>query len=206
LYNPVVSKEAPGVRYAEIYRETTETRVQIVLDVDGGTRRDILTGVGFFDHMLTQLAFYAHIDIGLSAEGDLEIDDHHTVEDVGIVFGQALSQALDSSDAVVRYASNHTAMDEALVLVAIDISGRGMLTYDVPFRREKLGDLATECVREFFRALASHSGITIHLRKVVGENDHHVCEALFKGFGRALHDAMVRVERFGGSSTKGKRD
>jgi imidazoleglycerol-phosphate dehydratase len=201
-----VSKEAPGVRYAEVYRETTETRVQVVLDVDGGTRRDILTGVNFFDHMITQLAFHAHIDLGLSAEGDLEIDDHHTIEDVGIVFGQALSQALDSDHHIARYASNHTVMDDALVLVAIDISGRGMLTYDVPFKREKLGDLATENVREFFRALASHSGITVHVHKVCGENDHHVCEAMFKGFGRALADAVKKVERAFGASTKGKRD
>jgi imidazoleglycerol-phosphate dehydratase len=201
-----VSKDAPGVRYAEVYRETTETRVQVVLDVDGGTRRDILTGINFFDHMINQLAFNAHIDLGLSAEGDLEIDDHHTVEDVGIVFGQAISQAIDSDNHIARYASNHTVMDDALVLVAIDISGRGMLTYDVPFKREKIGDLSTECVREFFRALSSHSGITVHIHKVAGENDHHVCEAMFKGFGRAFADAVKKVERAFGASTKGKRD
>src|SRR5579871_4537103 len=109
-----VSKGTPGVRYAEVYRETTETRVQVVLDLDGGTRRDILTGVGFLDHMLAQLAFHSRVDLGVSAEGDLEIDDHHTVEDVGIVLGQALSQALDSSDPVARYGSNTTPMDEAL--------------------------------------------------------------------------------------------
>lgn len=199
-----MSKSTPGVRYAEIYRETAETRIQIVLDLDGGTRRDISTGVGFFDHMLQQLAFYGQIDIGLSVEGDLHIDDHHTVEDVGIVLGQALNQAL-GNETVERYASNHTPMDEALALVAIDISGRGILGWEVPWKREKIGDLSTECVREFFRALSMHSGINMHIHKIAGENDHHVCEAIFKGFGRALYAASRPSERRG-VSTKGKRD
>ncbi len=189
-----------------MYRETAETRVQVVLDLDGGSRRDVLTGVGFFDHMLVQLAFHGQMDLGISAEGDIEIDDHHTVEDVGIVLGQTIAQALDSSDSIVRYADCHSVMDEALVLVAIDVSGRGMLAWDLPFEREKIGDLSTECVREFFRALSTHAGITLHIRKVAGHNDHHVCEALFKGFGRALCMATRKIERYGGSSTKGKRD
>jgi len=201
-----MSKEAPGVRYAEIYRETTETRIQIVLDLDGGTRRDVSTGIGFFDHMLAQLAFHGQMDLGISAEGDLEIDDHHTAEDVGIVLGKALAQALDQSDPIERYGSNHTPMDEALVLVAIDFSGRGGLFYDVPFTRDKVGDLSTECVREFFRALATHAGITMHLRKIAGENNHHICEALFKGLGQALHQATRRSDRRGATSTKGSRD
>ncbi len=201
-----MSKDAPGVRYAEVYRETAETRIQVVLDLDGGTRRDVSTGVGFFDHMLQQLAFHGQIDLGISAEGDLAIDDHHTVEDVGIVLGQAFSQAMDQSDSVERYGTNHTPMDEALVLVAVDFSGRGGLFYDVPFKRDKIGDLSTECIREFFRALAMHGGITLHLRKVAGENDHHLCEALFKGLGRAIHTATRRTERRGAPSTKGSRD
>ncbi len=165
-----------------------------------------MTGIGFFDHMLAQLAFHGHMDLGLSAEGDLEIDDHHTIEDAGIVLGQAISQALDSSDPVARYGSNHTPMDEALILAAIDISGRGMLSFDVEFQRDRIGEMSTECVREFFRALAVNSGMTVHLRKIAGENDHHVCEALFKGFGLAFHEATRKIERFGGTSTKGKRD
>jgi imidazoleglycerol-phosphate dehydratase len=201
-----VSKGTPGVRYAEVYRETTETRVQVVLDLDGGTRRDILTGIGFFDHMLAQLAFHSQMDLGLSSEGDLEIDDHHTVEDVGIVLGQAITLALESTDPIARFGSVHTPMDEALVLVAVDISGRGMLTYDVDFTRDQIGELSTECVREFFRALAAHSGITIHIRKVTGINDHHVCEAIFKGFGRAFFEATRKSDRYGSTSTKGKRD
>jgi len=201
-----MSKDAPGVRYAEIYRETSETRIQIVLDLDGGTRRDITTGIAFFDHMLIQLAFHGQMDLGLSEEGDLEIDDHHTVEDVGIVLGKALAQALDQSDAIERYASNTTPMDDALIMVAIDFSGRGGLFYDVEFSREKIGELSTECIREFFRALASHGGITLHLRKIAGENNHHICEAMFKGLGQAIHQATRRTDRRGSSSTKGSRD
>ncbi len=201
-----MSKGTPGVRFAELYRETSETRVQIVLDLDGGTRQDITTGIPFFNHMLQQLAFHGQVDIGLSAEGDLEIDDHHTVEDCGIVLGQALYQALDQSDPIVRYASNHTPMDEALVLVALDFSGRSILHFDVDWKREKIGDLSTECVREFFRALSAHARLTLHIKKIHGENDHHVCEAIFKAFGRALHEAVAKTERRGVTSTKGKRD
>jgi imidazoleglycerol-phosphate dehydratase len=200
-----MSKGAPGVRYAEIYRETSETRIQIVLDLDGGTRRDITTGIAFFDHMLQQMAFHGQIDVGIGVEGDLQIDDHHTVEDVGIVLGQALSQAL-GDEPIERYGSNHTAMDEALALTAIDVSGRGVLAFDVPWKRERIGELSTECVREFFRALSMHSGITLHIRKVAGENDHHVCEAIFKGFGLALYQATRHTDRRGSTSTKGRRD
>ncbi|HLK17106.1 MAG TPA: imidazoleglycerol-phosphate dehydratase HisB [Fimbriimonadaceae bacterium] len=201
-----MSKTAPGVRYAEVERETKETRVQVVIDLDGGTRRDILTGVGFFDHMLAQLAFHGQFDVGISAEGDLEIDDHHTVEDVGIVLGQAIRQALDIDSSIVRYGSNATPMDEALVLVALDISGRGLLVFDVEFKRESIGELSTECIREFVRALTTHAGITLHIKKLAGDNDHHVCEALFKGLGRALFEATRKVDRKGSSSTKGKID
>jgi imidazoleglycerol-phosphate dehydratase len=200
-----MSKGAPGVRYAEIYRETSETRIQVVLDLDGGTRRDISTGIGFFDHMLQQLAFHGQVDIGVAVEGDLNIDDHHTVEDVGIVLGQALSQAL-GDEPIERYGSNHTPMDEALALIALDISGRGILGFDVEWRREKIGELSTECIREFFRALSAHAGITLHIRKIAGENDHHVCEAIFKGFGRALFQATRASDRRGATSTKGSRD
>lgn len=195
-----------GVRYAEIERETKETRVRVVLDLDGGTRRDISTGIPFFDHMLQQLAFHGQFDVGIGAEGDLHIDDHHTVEDVGIVLGKAFRHALENSDPVVRYASNHTVMDEALVLVALDLSGRGVLTYEVPFVREKVGELATENVREFCRALSAYGGITLHVHKIAGVNDHHVCEAIFKGIGRALHEATRKSDRRGSVSTKGVID
>lgn len=201
-----MSKGAPGVRYAELDRETKETKVHLVLDLDGGTRQDIDTGVGFFDHMLTLMAFHGLFDLGVKAEGDLDVDDHHTVEDVGIVLGDAFRKALVESTSLNRYASNHTPMDEALVLVAIDISGRGVLTFDCPFRREKLGEMSTECVREFFRAFCANAGITLHVHRICGENDHHVCEAVFKGVGRALHVATRQTERRGPVSTKGKLD
>ena len=200
-----MSKAAPGVRYAEAERETKETRVSVVLDIDGGSRRDISTGIPFFDHMLTQLAFHGQLDVGIVAEGDLDIEDHHTVEDVGIVLGGAFAQALASEEAVVRYASNHTVMDDALILCALDISGRPWITFDCEFRRESVGALATENVHEFFKSFAMNAGISLHLRKMAGFNDHHVVEAMFKAVGRALFEATRPVERRGSSSTKGKR-
>lgn len=205
-YNPRMSKDAPGVRYAEVDRDTNETRIHLVLDLDGGTRRDIATGIGFFDHMLDLLAFHGQFDLGVKAEGDLRVDDHHTVEDVGIVLGRAVRQALAETDPIVRYASRHTVMDDALVLVALDICGRGQLHWDVAFDREHLGQLSTECVREFFQAFAVNSGIALHVRKVAGVNNHHVCEAVFKGVGMALHQAFERSDRRGPASTKGTLD
>lgn len=200
-----MAKNSTSVRYAEVDRETTETTIHAVLDLDGGTRRDITTQVGFFDHMLQLMAFHGQFDLGISVEGDLHVDDHHTIEDVGIVLGRAFREAMHS-EPVERYASLHSPMDEALVLVAIDISGRGVLTFDCPFRREKLGEMSTECVREFFRAFCANAGITLHVHRICGENDHHVCEAVFKGVGRALHVATRQTERRGPVSTKGKLD
>ena len=195
-----------GVRYAEIYRETSESRVQVVLDIDGGTKCDISTGIGFFDHMLNLFAFRAEFDIGINAEGDLVVDDHHTVEDVGIVLGQAFREAMKNSEPTERYGNFATPMDEALVLVALDISGRGALYYDVEFTRERLGGLSTENIQEFFKAFATHSGITLHIRKLAGTNEHHICEAIFKGVGLALKQALTKSDRPGSTSTKGKLD
>ncbi len=195
-----------GVRYAEAERETSETHVRVVLDLDGGTRRDVATGIGFLDHMLQLLAFHGQFDLGVSAEGDLYIDDHHTVEDIGIVLGQALRQAIAASEQIQRYGSNNTPMDEALVMCAIDISGRAGCYFDVAFTRDRLGDLSTETIREFFRALTHHAAITVHIRKLAGDNDHHVCEACFKALGRALHEATRKIERRGPASTKGMID
>ena len=201
-----MSKGQTTVRYAEIDRETSETRVNLVLDLDAGSRQDIRTGIGFFDHMLTQLAFHGHLNLGVAADGDLGVDDHHTVEDVGIVFGKALRQALLESDPIVRYASNHTPMDEALVLVAIDISGRGQCHFEADFKRDRIGSMSTEAIREFFTGFAVHGGLTIHVHRVAGLNDHHVCEAIFKGFGRALFDATRCTDRHGAPTTKGRFD
>ncbi|MCU0315131.1 MAG: imidazoleglycerol-phosphate dehydratase HisB [Fimbriimonadaceae bacterium] len=199
-----MSKGAPGVRYAEFDRETRETKVHCVLDLDGGNRADVSTGLDFFDHMLHQLAFHGMVDLGIEAEGDLMVDDHHTMEDVGIALGHCIRKALVDSGAIARFASNHTSMDDSLVLVAIDLSGRPYLGWDVPFARESIGGMATENVREFFHALAIHGALNLHVQKVSGFNDHHLCEAIFKGVGIALHHATRKVDRKGVSSTKGQ--
>ena len=199
-----MSKGSPHVRYAEIERETTETKVSVVLDLDGGQRRDVHTGIGFLDHMLQLMAFHGQFNLGVTADGDLEVDDHHTVEDVGITLGQAFRTALLEVTSIQRYGDLLSPMDDALVAVAVDISGRGMAFVDLPFRRENLGGLATENIAEFMRAFATHSGMTIHVRRLAGENDHHLCEAVFKGLGRALHAATRTSDRQGVASTKGK--
>lgn len=201
-----MSKSAPGVRFAEVDRETKETNIHIVLDLDGGTKQDISTGIGFFDHMLHLMAYHGQFDVGIEAEGDLHIDDHHTVEDTGIVLGRAFRDALESSGPIGRYGSCHMVMDEALVLVALDISGRSGLFYDVHYTRDTVGGLATENVKEFLRAFSANAGFTIHVKKISGENDHHIIEAIFKGLGRVLEQATRKAERRSGNSTKGRID
>ncbi len=193
-----------GVRFAEVDRETKETNIHVVLDLDGGTKQDISTGIGFFDHMLNLMAFHGQFDVGIEAEGDLHIDDHHTVEDVGIVLGRAFCDALDSTGPIERYGSCHMVMEEALVLIAVDISGRSGIFFDCDFSRECVGGLATENVKEFLRAFVGNAKCTIHVKKMAGENDHHVIEAIFKGLGRALEQATRRSERRNGNSTKGR--
>ncbi|ARU40708.1 imidazoleglycerol-phosphate dehydratase [Armatimonadetes bacterium Uphvl-Ar1] len=190
------------LRIGEVTRETQETNISVRVNLDSPAEIEISTGVGFFDHMLHQLAFHGRIGLTVQCEGDLHIDDHHTVEDVGIAIGQAVRSALGST-AVERYASLHAVMDESLSLIALDISGRGMLTWDCDFRREKIGDLSTECIREFFRAFAQSSGISLHIRRVTSDNDHHLAESIFKGVGITLGRATRTVERSGVSSTKG---
>lgn len=199
-----MSKSAPGVRYAEIERETNETKVRVVLDLDGGTRSDVATGIPFLDHMLHQVAFHGRIDLGVQCEGDLEIDDHHSVEDIGLVFGTAFAQAAEAGESIVRYASGHFPMDEALVLVAIDVCGRPTLVWDVPFTRDAIGALSLENVHEFFQAFVNKARISLHVKKIHGSNDHHICEAVFKGFGICLYRALQKSDRRGSPSTKGK--
>lgn len=197
-------KPAKTIRFAEVDRETAETDIRLTLDLDGGSKVDAETGIPFLDHMLDQFGFHGHVDLGIKARGDTQVDDHHTVEDVGIVIGVGIRRALLDSDAITRFGSVHVPMDDALVLVAVDISGRGYLDFDVEFEREKIGGLSLENVREFFHALAINAGITLHIRKLAGVNDHHVCEAIFKGFGIALCQALMRTESRKASSTKGK--
>ena len=201
-----MSKGARGVRYAEIDRETTETRVHVVLDLDGGTKQDLATGIPFFDHMLELMAFHGHFDLGVEAEGDLGVDDHHTVEDVGIFIGKAFREALADTDPIVRFGSGHTPMDEALVLTALDFSGRGLHYFEGGFKSDRIGQLSTQSIPEFFRAFASHAGVTLHQKVLSGVNDHHVAEALFKGLGRALFEATQLADRRSSVSTKGKID
>lgn len=190
------------LRIGEVTRETRETNISVRVNLDSPAEIEVSTGVGFFDHMLHQLAFHGRMGLTVQCEGDLHIDDHHTVEDVGIAIGQAVRSALGAT-AVERYASLHAVMDESLSLVALDISGRGMLTWDCDFRREKIGEMSTECIREFFRAFAQTSGVSLHIRMITSENDHHLAESIFKGVGITLGRATRTVERSGVSSTKG---
>jgi imidazoleglycerol-phosphate dehydratase len=178
------------MRKATITRKTAETAIEVTLDLDGGGRYDNRTGVGFFDHMLDQLARHALIDMTVRCEGDLHIDDHHSVEDTGIALGQALAQALGDKRGIRRYGECHLPMDDALVRAALDLSGRPFLAWDVAFPSAKIGGFDTELVREFFQALATHGGITLHVDRIHGFNSHHIAEATFKAVARALRAAV----------------
>ncbi len=181
----------PAARKATIDRQTKETRISASLNLDGTGAYDIATGVGFLDHMLEQLARHSLIDIELKAEGDLHIDFHHTVEDSGIVLGQALAKALGEKRGITRYADVHLPMDETMTRVAIDVSGRPYLVWDVTFTRPKLGEMDTELFREWFQAFAQNAGITLHVANLYGENNHHIAETCYKGLARALRAAIA---------------
>ena len=193
------------MRRATLTRKTAETEISVTIDLDGTGARACHTGVGFFDHMLDQLARHAMIDITLSATGDLHIDDHHTVEDCGIALGQALAQALGDKRGIRRYGDCRLAMDDAQVACALDLSGRPYLVWNVPFPTAKIGTFDTELVREFFQALSTHGGITLHLDLIHGFNSHHIAEAAFKSVARALRHAVEADPRAGDAipSTKG---
>ncbi|MEL6288351.1 MAG: imidazoleglycerol-phosphate dehydratase HisB [Pseudomonadota bacterium] len=200
-----MSSTPPKDRIAEIVRETRETSLSVRVDLDGTGLSEISTGVGFFDHMVDQLARHSLVDISLSGTGDRHIDDHHTVEDAGIVLGRAFAEALGDKAGITRYASCHLAMDEALTHVAVDVSGRPFLVFDVTFPTEKIGTFDTELVREWFQAFAQHAGITLHVRGLSGVNSHHIAETCFKGLARALREAIAVDVRQAGRipSTKG---
>lgn len=178
------------MRSAEITRKTNETAITVAVNLDGTGQSQIKTGVGFFDHMVDQLARHALIDITLTATGDLHIDDHHTVEDCGIALGQALSRALGDKRGIRRYGHFNLAMDDAQVACALDLSGRPFLVWNLPFPTQKIGSFDTELVREFFQALSTHGGITLHVDLVHGFNSHHIAEAAFKAAARALRAAV----------------
>lgn len=193
------------MRTAEITRRTAETAIKLRLCLDGSGQREIATGVGFLDHMLDQLARHALFDLSLKAEGDLHIDDHHTVEDCGIALGQALAAALGDKRGIRRYGDCHLAMDDALVRAALDLSGRPYLVWQLTFPGPSIGSFDVELVREFFQALASHGGITLHVASLAGVNSHHMAEAAFKAVARALRAAVEPDPRAAAAipSTKG---
>jgi imidazoleglycerol-phosphate dehydratase len=192
-------------RRAEASRATKETEISVAVDLDGAGRSDIATGIGFFDHMLEQLSRHSLIDMTVKAKGDLHIDDHHTVEDTGIVLGQAIASALGERRGIARYASIDLAMDETLTKAAVDVSGRPYLVWNVEFTSPKIGTFDTELVREFFQALAQHAGVTLHVLNHYGANNHHIAETCFKAVARALRAAIEHDPRQAGAvpSTKG---
>jgi imidazoleglycerol-phosphate dehydratase len=178
------------MRKAEITRATAETDISVEIVLDGTGAYENRTGVGFFDHMLDQLARHALIDMKVAAKGDLHIDDHHTVEDTGIALGQALAKAMGDKRGIRRYGSCLLPMDDALVRAALDLSGRPYLVWNVPMPTPKIGTFDTELVREFFQAFATHGGITLHVDLIHGINSHHIAEAAFKAVARSLRDAL----------------
>ncbi|MGN0997811.1 MAG: imidazoleglycerol-phosphate dehydratase HisB [Candidatus Ventricola sp.] len=193
------------MRGAQITRKTAETDIRLSLSLDGAGRASVQTGVGFLDHMLTLFARHGRFDLTVACRGDTQVDDHHSVEDVGIALGEAISQALGEKRGIRRYGSMLLPMDEALALCAVDLSGRACLRMQAAFPSQKIGTFDTELVEEFFTAVSRSAGMTLHLRQLDGANSHHIAEAMFKAFGRALGEAVSVDARLGDEipSTKG---
>ena len=193
------------MRSATVSRKTAETDIQLTLNLDGTGESDVSSGVGFLDHMLTLFARHGRFDLTLSCVGDTQVDDHHSVEDIGICLGKALAEALGDKRGICRYGDTVLPMDEALVLTAVDISGRGMLCFDLEVPAQRLGSLDTELVEEFFIALSANAGMTLHIRKLAGRNTHHIIEGCFKSFARSLRKAVAIDPAFADEvpSTKG---
>ena len=195
------------MRTSTISRETKETTISLTIDLDGSGKTQLDTGVGFFDHMLDAFSRFALVDLAVSCKGDLYVDEHHTIEDVGICLGKAIRDALGDRAGIRRVGSAYMPMDEALAFAAIDISGRPYLTYAADFATLRCGDMGVQMAEEFFRALVMNAGLTVHLNVIAGRNDHHKLEAMFKAFGLALRDAMAADPRVTGVlSTKGALD
>ena len=195
------------MREANIKRETAETKIELSLKIDGDIEKSkISTGVGFLDHMLTLFARYAVFELEVNFKGDIYVDDHHSVEDIGITLGLVLKEALGDKKGIIRFGESYQPMDEALLLIAIDISGRGGFYTDIHFLTEKIGTFDTELVEEFMKAFAINAGITLHIRQFAGTNSHHIAEAAFKGVGRAVRKAVSIDDRFKDKipSTKGR--
>lgn len=193
------------MRQASLARNTAETRISVRIDLDGTGQARLDTGVPFLDHMLDQVARHGLIDLDVHCEGDIHIDDHHSVEDIGIALGQALAKALGNKEGVRRYGHAYVPLDESLSRVTLDLSGRPGLFYCVDFARERVGGFDVDLAREFFQGLVNHAGLTLHVDNLRGDNAHHQCETIFKAFGRALRMAAERDERAAGvvPSTKG---
>jgi imidazoleglycerol-phosphate dehydratase len=179
------------MRKAVVARKTKETALEVRVDLDGTGHANISTGIGFFDHMLEQVARHSLVDIDVAAQGDLHIDQHHTVEDTGIALGQAIRQALGDARGIIRFGDALQPMDETLTRVAIDLSGRPYLVFKTNFSRQKIGEFDTELVREFFQALSTNAGMNLHVETLYGENNHHIAESAFKGLARALRSAVA---------------
>ena len=198
------STETKKARRAEIERKTAETQISIKLNLDGEGTCDIATGIGFLDHMLTLLAKHSFMDLTVQAKGDLEVDSHHTVEDIGIVLGEALQEALGDKAGIHRYGNCFIPMDETLAQVCLDFSGRPFLVFGAEIPKIQLGNYDTEMTEEFFRAAAMHCGLTLHIRVLYGSNVHHIIEAIFKAFARAVAEAAAVDPRVKGvMSSKG---
>ncbi|MBD1223078.1 imidazoleglycerol-phosphate dehydratase HisB [Virgibacillus halodenitrificans] len=192
------------MRTYKIDRKTTETNISLELQLDGTGNSKIQTGIGFLDHMLTLFSKHGLFDLQLKCDGDLEVDQHHTVEDIGIALGQAFTNSLGNKEGITRYAAVTSPMDEALATISLDISGRSFLVYHVDGLKDKVGNFDTELVEEFFQAFASNAKLTLHINLQYGKNSHHIIEAIFKGFGRALDQASQINPRINGiPSTKG---
>jgi imidazoleglycerol-phosphate dehydratase len=193
-----------SVRSASVARATRETRIELSLSLDGSGRCEIATGLGFFDHMLNALGTHAGVDLKVTAAGDLQVDAHHTIEDVGIVLGDALREALGGKEGIARFGHAYVPLDEALARAVVDLSGRGYLRYRARFRVERVGEVPTELFEDFFHALSDHGRFNLHLDVIRGRNGHHMAEALFKATARALRMAVARDPRTSGvPSTKG---
>ena len=192
-------------RVAEVRRDTAETKIRVRIDLDGAGGSKLSTGIGFFDHMLDQLARHGLIDLEIEAQGDLHIDGHHTVEDVGITLGQAFARAVGDKKGIRRYGHAYVPLDEALSRVVVDFSGRPGLHMRVPFKAGMIGTLDTQLVFEFFQGFVNHAGVTLHIDNLFGDNAHHQCETVFKAFARALRAALELDPRSAGviPSTKG---
>jgi len=171
-------------------RKTGETQIEITLNLDGSGISKINTGIGFFDHMLTLLSFHSKVDLDISCQGDLEVDGHHTVEDIGLLLGECILEALGDKKGIERYGMSYLPMDETLARVVLDLSGRAYLVYECTYNRFDLGQMDVQNIKEFFKSLANTLKVTLHMTVLYGENDHHKAEALFKGFGRAFKDAI----------------